>query len=310
MKKSVYFRGVLGTMWYNFTECFAYIALHRKTPDTLKYTPRVKYGDGRQEFLNLCTRRDTENEKKPLFVYIHGGGWVSGITDMRDTYIANWAEKGFFTASIAYTYAPYKVFPSQLHEIFSALDFIYDHANEWNIDTSKVVFAGESAGGYYIMYAALIATDKSYLDKLGIEFRHRDEFHIDALVSHCGCFNLSSLIDEDKQQSNFPDMKMFITSFLGKDFDEVKAFLKTPEGELASPKVIDGFPPVFVVRCCRDWLRFEAFDLMDELKAHNVPFGEFEGTGIIGNHAWSIATIVKKGRDCFDKSYEFVMKYI
>ena len=111
MKKSVYLRGVLGTCWYNFTECFAYLALHRKTPDTLKYTPRVKYGTGRQQFLNLCTRRDNENEKKPLFVYIHGGGWVSGITDMRDTYIANWAEKGFFTASIAYTYAPYKVFP-------------------------------------------------------------------------------------------------------------------------------------------------------------------------------------------------------
>ncbi len=310
MKKSVYVRGKIGMLWYNFTECFAYIALHRKTPDTLQYTPRVKYGSGRQQFLNLCTRKDTLNEKKPLFVYIHGGGWVSGITDMRDTYIANWAEKGFFTASIAYTYAPTKVYPAQLHEIFSAIDYIYDHADEWNIDTSKVVFAGESAGGYYIMYAALIATDKSYLDKLGINFKHREEFHIDALVSHCGCFNLPALIDENKQQSNFPDMKMFVTSFLGKDLDEAKAFLKTPEGELASPKVIDGFPPVFVVRCCRDWLRYEAMDLMEDLKAHNIPYGEFEGTGIIGNHAWSIATIVKKGRDCFDKSYDFVMKFI
>lgn len=310
MKKSVYIRGVLGTCWYNFTECFAYIALHRKTPDTCKYTPRVKYGKGRQQFINLCTRKDLEGQKKPVLIYIHGGGWVSGITDMRDTYISNWADKGFFTASIAYTYAPYKVFPGQLQEICTAIDFIYDHADEWNLDLSKIVFAGESAGGYYIMYAASIAADKNLVNKLGITFKHNDEFHIDAMVSHCGCFNLKNLIDPDKQQSNFPDMKMMVTSFLGKDLEEAKAFLDSPEGELAFPKPNKDYPPMFVVRCCRDWLRFEAFDLMEELDKLGVPYGQFEGTGIIGNHAWSIATIVKKGRQCFTESYDFVMKYI
>ena len=310
MKKTIYIRGKLGTVWYNFTETLAYIILHRKTPESCIYTPKVKYGEGRQQFLNLCTRKDLEGEKKPLFIYIHGGGWVSGITNMRDTYIANWAEKGFFTASIAYTYAPDLVYPGQLQEICGAIDFIYDHAEEWGADTKRVVLAGESAGGYYIMFAAALAADPDLADKLHLTFRHRDEFHVDAMVSNCGCFNIKSLIDPDKKQSKFPDMKMFITSFFGKSLDEVKAFLETEEGKLASPPVSDKYPPTFVIYCCRDWLRYEAFDLMAEFDRLKVPYDSFEGTGIIGNHAWPLATIVKPGRECFDKSFEFVRKYV
>ena len=310
MKKSVYIRGKLGTVWYNFTETLAYIILHRKTPENCIYTPRVKYGPKRQQFINLCTRKDLEGEKKPLLVYIHGGGWVSGITDMRNTYIANWAKKGFFTASIAYTYAPDVVFPGQLQEICTAIDYIYDHAEEWGADTSRIVFAGESAGGYYIMFAAAIAGDKDLINKLGLTFNHNAEFHIDAMVSHCGCFNLKNLIDPEKQQSKFPDMKMFITAFLGKPIDEAIEYLNSEEGQLASPPVTEKYPPTFVVRCSRDWLRFEALDLMAEFDKLGVPYGSFEGTGIIGNHAWSIATIVEPAKRCFDESFDFVSKYV
>ena len=310
MKKSIYIRGKLGTVWYNFTETLAYAILHRKTPESCEYTPRVKYGSGRQQFLNLCSRKDLKDEKKPLYIYIHGGGWVSGITNMRDTYIANWAEKGFFTASIAYTYAPDLVYPGQLQEICDAIDFIYDHADEWNVDLSRIVLAGESAGGYYIMFCASIAADPSLADRLGLTFRHKDEFHVDAMVSNCGCFNVESLINPDKNQSIVPDMKMFMTSFFGMTMEEIKEFLKTDEGRLASPKVSEKYPPTFVIYCSRDWLRYEAFDLIEELEKYNIPHGSFLGDGIIGNHAWPLATIVKKGRRCFDESFEFVTRYV
>ncbi|MBR5015759.1 MAG: alpha/beta hydrolase, partial [Clostridia bacterium] len=272
MKKTIYIRGKLGTVWYNFTETLAYIILHRKTPESCIYTPKVKYGKGRQQFLNLCTRRDLEGEKKPLFIYIHGGGWVSGITNVRDTYIANWAEKGFFTASIAYTYAPDLVYPGQLQEICDAIDFIYDHAEEWGADTKRVVLAGESAGGYYIMFAAALAADPSLADKLHLTFRHRDEFHVDAMVSNCGCFNIKSLIDPDKKQSKFPDMKMMVTSFLGMSRDKCIEYLKTEEGSLTYPHFSENFPPAFFTTACNDWLRYEGYDMMKEYDSLGIPY--------------------------------------
>ena len=309
MDKKIYFRGKIGTCWYNFTESLAYVVLHRPTPKTCTYTKK-KYGDGKKHYINICTRNDTVNEKKPVFVYIHGGGWISGITEMRDTYVANWAENGFFTASISYTYAPDEIYPAQLQEIFTALDLIYEQKDRYNLDFERLVLAGESAGGYYIMMLAAMSKDKSLFDKLGISFEHKDEFDVKALVSHCGCYDLKNLINPDKLQSKFPDMKMMVTSYLGRTPDEAKAYLNTEAGQLSYPHVTADFPPAFIIWADRDYLRYEAFDLIESYKKFGIEFEEFEAGGIIGNHAWSIATIVEPGRDCFRKALAFVNKNI
>ena len=307
MKKSVYYRGKLGMVWYNFTESLAYVALHRPTPKTCAYR-KIRYGSEKMQYINLCTRKDLAAVRKPVFIYIHGGGWISGITDMRDTYVAEWAKRGFFTASISYTYAPDKIYPAQLFELFAALDCIYALEDTELLDLDTVVLAGESAGGYFILKLAEFAAHPKLFDRFGIPFKNRDRFHVDALVSHCGCFDLKNLMDETKPQSAFPDIKMMVSTFLGLPRDEVKAYLETEDGTLASPKITEGFPPAFIISAARDALRFEARDLAELYAALGIPFATFEGTGIIGNHAWTIATIVEKGRRCLEESYRFVMK--
>ena len=309
MDKQLYYRGRIATGWYNFTESLAYVALHRPTPAGCEYQ-RIPYGSEKQQYFNLCTRRDLQKEKKPVLIYIHGGGWISGITEMRDTYVGEWAKRGFFTASISYTYAPKKVYPAQLREIFAAIDRILSLEETYGLDPARVVLAGESAGGYFIMQVAALAQDAAARERLGIEFKNADRFRVRALVSHCGCFDLKNLIDPDKPQSKFPDIRMMVCAFLGLPMAEAKAFLDTPAGADSSPRLTAGFPPMFVVSAARDWLRFEAYDLIASLERLGVPHASFEGTGLLGNHAWTIATIVQQGRDCFDDAFSFVKKHL
>ncbi len=309
MDKKLYYRGKAGTVWYNFTECFAYVILHRKTPDNCFYE-KVRYGSEKRQYINICSRKDLADVKKPVFIYIHGGGFVSGITEMRDTYVAEWAKKGFFTASISYTYAPDKVFPGQLHEIYAALDKIYELKDKYNIDLDNIVLAGESAGGYYILKLAEHACDKSLYDKLSIDFKNKDSFSVKALVSHCGCFDLKNLLDKSKNQSKFPDIKMMVTSFLGKPYDEAKKYLESEEGALSYPHITADFPPAFIIYAHNDYLRFEAFDFIEEYKKYGIDFAQFEGTGIISLHAWTLALVVEKGRDCFNKAFEYINNII
>ena len=309
MDKKLYYRGKAGTYWYNFTESLAYAVLHRPTPDSC-FRSRVSYGGGKLQYFNICTQKDSVKAKKPVFVYVHGGGWISGITEMRDTYVSEWAKMGFFTASISYSYAPDKVYPAQLYEIFTALDRIYDMKERYNLDFDRLVLAGESAGGYYIMMLAAMAKDKSLFDSLGIEFRHKDEFDVKVLVSHCGCFDLPNLLDDRKLQSKFPDIKMMASTYLGKPQDEAKEYLKTGAGQLSYPHVTADFPPAFIVWAERDYLRYEAFDLIETYRSLGIPYCEYKASGIIGNHAWSIATVVEKGRECFRCAYDFVMKQL
>lgn len=307
MKKSIYYRGLIAQPWYNFTETLAYAITGKKIPENIIYGKKIPYGKDKHEYVNTFCLKEYEHSKKPLFIYIHGGGWISGITEMRNSYILNWAQKGFFTCSISYTYAPEGCFPKQLHQVYSAIDFIFDKAEEYNIDTDNIIISGESAGGYFLSYLASCVADPSPLDKLGISFRNRDKFRIKAIVSHSGCYNPELLSDKTKPQSKFPDMKMMIESFSGKSVDELQSYLKTEEGKLLIPQVNSGYPPYYLAWSTQDALRFETFDLVKELRKYNIPYRMFRGDGLAGNHAWTIVTLLKKGRECLEDAFDFVL---
>ncbi|MBQ8209686.1 MAG: alpha/beta hydrolase [Clostridia bacterium] len=310
MNRKLYARGMIGQYWYNFTELLAYALTFKPVPNELIYTKKLYYGQDKMQYINTCERKDVTDEKKPLLIYIHGGGWISGITEMRNTYLFEWAKKGFFVASVSYTYAPQKVYPYQLKEVFSAIDFILDNAEIYNIDTENIVLAGESAGGYFVTYAASCATDNSVLDKLNIEFRHRDSFKVNAIVSHCGCYSIDRLTDISKKQSKFPDIKMMVSTFMGMNIADVRKQIEADSYNLISPVVTEYFPPIFVTWGDKDLLRYEAFDFADELKKNNVPYVLYKSDGVIGLHAWSIVTLFKKSRICLDEAFKFVSQYI
>ncbi len=307
MDKKIYYRGLIAQPWYNFTEGLAYIITGRPIPESITYGKKIPYGTDKREYINTFCLKEYESRKKPLFIYIHGGGWVSGITEMRNSYILNWAEKGFFTCSISYTYAPKGCFPIQLRQVYSAIDYIFDKAEEYNIDTDNIVISGESAGGYFLSYLASCVTDPTPLDKLNINFRNRDKFRIKAIVSHSGCYSPERLSDRTKPQSKFPDMKMMVEAFSGKSIDELQDYLKTDEGKLLIPQVNAGYPPCYLAWSNHDALRFDTFDFVKELRKFNVPYRMFKGDGLAGNHAWTFVTILKKGRECLSDTFDFVL---
>ena len=310
MDKKVYYRGKAGTYWYNFTEGLAYALTYKRTPGNIIYEKHVPYGDEKRQYINTYCRKDLIKEKKPLLIYVHGGGWVSGITEMRNAYIQNFAQKGYYTASVSYTYAPDKVFPDPVKEVCKAVDFVLDGAENNNIDTDKIVLAGESAGVYYIFYLAALAGNKELSEKTGIEFRHIESFKPAAMVAHCGCVNLKRLLDPALEQSKFPDMKMMVCSLLGMNYENAVKFLETEQGELTWPHITENFPPTFFTTAQGDKLRFEGYDMMKEYDNFGIPYDTFEGTGILRFHAWTIVTKLKQGRECLEKTFRFLSKYI
>ena len=310
MNKKMYLRGLAGQIFYNSTEVLALALTYRPVPKAIEYVKNVRYGKEKNNYMfNFCLK-EKKNEKKPLFIYIHGGGWISGLMTMRNPYICNWVKKGFFASSVNYTYAPQAVFPTQLKELFSALDYIIDRADEYNIDPMNTVIAGESAGGYFITYITSCLNNPEILKKLGIEFRNIDKIKINAVVSHCGCYNIKSMVSPEKKQSKFPDIKMMAATFMGMPVKKILEFADTEDGKLISPEFTDKFPPTYFTWCTHDYLRYEAFDLEEKLKKLGVPYRMFKGDGIIGNHAWTIVTMFKKARTCLEDTFDFVLPYL
>jgi acetyl esterase/lipase len=87
--------------------------------------------------------------KKPLVVYITGGGFVSddksGNLDQR-TYVA---EQGYVVASIEYrTVTNGATYKDSVADVKSAIRYLRAHAATYGIDPAKVAVWGQSAGGY------------------------------------------------------------------------------------------------------------------------------------------------------------------
>lgn len=303
MKKSAYLKGRLGGIFMNGTEYLARIITERKPPENIALVKGIKYGDGKRETLNLIYDKD-RSQKQPLFIYVHGGGWCSGLLDMRNTYCQEVCNNGFFGVNIGYQYAPMMTFPDQFKQIYKAIDWIFDHRDEFNIDTSKVLLGGESAGSYFIFYMAMTSLDHSYYDKLGIDFKHRDEFKVSAMISNCGAINFDTLVD-----NKFPGIKYMMNAFTGYSYKEIKENKDKEEIKILSPRIIEGFPPTMLIYASKDYLRSESFAAAKEFDRLGVPYKFYEGTGIISQHAWPIATCVKKGRECLNETMSFVKQY-
>lgn len=94
------------------------------------------------------------NAKKnlPLVVWIHGGAWMLNDKYADMSYMTNtvkgFLDSGYALASIDYRWSTQAKFPAQIQDCNMAIQFLYDHAGEYNIDKNKIALIGFSAGGH------------------------------------------------------------------------------------------------------------------------------------------------------------------
>jgi acetyl esterase/lipase len=90
--------------------------------------------------------------KVPLVVFVHGGGWLVNDKYADMGYMGNTLtailNSGMAVASIDYRWATQAVFPAQIQDCNRALSFLYDHANKYKLDKTRIALMGFSAGGH------------------------------------------------------------------------------------------------------------------------------------------------------------------
>jgi acetyl esterase len=84
---------------------------------------------------------------RPL-IFIHGGGFVAGARNQEPGWVKFYNKQGFVVFDVDYRLAT-KNHPSwnkAAPDIVTAIQYIGDHANDYNVDMKKLVIAGSSAG--------------------------------------------------------------------------------------------------------------------------------------------------------------------
>lgn len=190
----------------------------------VRYAPK-----GKRAVLDIFTRKGGE-EKKPLFFYIHGGGWVSGIRGIRRFYCYNYVDKGYVSVNIDYDYSLSAAHPEHLRQIFKGLEFVLDRADELGIDASRIVVAGESAGAYFAAFVGAIATHRELYDKLGIDFKYKDVFSPVACLLMCGIYD-----PEKSLETKFPLIGLYTRAYVGCGRKEMKTLFTEEYNSTVAP---------------------------------------------------------------------------
>lgn len=235
MDKNRVFKAKALHYWLNFTERLAEIILHR-SPDSYDVTLEkcVPYGQGKYNNLDIIRPKNSAG-KLPLMIYVHGGGWISGVKSMRRTYCYEYAKKGVVVANIDYIWAPLKQFPYPVQDVLDAIDFLFDNAERLNIDTSKIIFGGESAGVYFGMILNFIAAHFETLDVMGLKFRHAKEFKITVNMFNCGAFDMRALAS-----SKFPSMDIMVESLTDISTKDIREGLCEDRINVIYPEKVSG----------------------------------------------------------------------
>lgn len=112
-------------------------------------------GGGRDLKMHIVTPKNKAAKPAPVYVWIHGGGWMGGTKEGGVRQVVPVVRQGFVGATIEYRLTGEAPFPAQIEDCKCAIRFLRAHAEEYNIDPNRIAVGGSSAGGHLV---ALLGT--------------------------------------------------------------------------------------------------------------------------------------------------------
>ena len=128
----------------------------------LKHEKRRIDAGGRRMTLILLKPAAAPDGPLPGILWIHGGGYTTGMARMAYYSCGGKIAKHFgaVVVSPAYRLAPEFPYPAALEDCYAALEYMADHAEELGIDPRRIVVGGESAGGGLAAAVCIYARDR------------------------------------------------------------------------------------------------------------------------------------------------------
>jgi acetyl esterase/lipase len=117
----------------------------------------------------------TSSSRRPLIIYIHGGGYYKGEKEKYRDAAFSYAQAGYVAATINYRLTPDNKSSKSLRtmairhaaeDVMNAIRFLKSKASQYHIDTERIVAIGASDGGALALMNAIGA------DELGLTSDH------------------------------------------------------------------------------------------------------------------------------------------
>jgi acetyl esterase len=227
----------------------------------------------------------------PLFVLLHGGGFVIGDLDTADNMARFICKRaGCVVLSIDYRLAPEHCFPAAPQDCFAALVWAAQHAAELHADPRRVLVGGDSAGGTLSAVAAQMARQKGAPHLAGQVLFYPS--------TNSAALDTGSYQEFGERSLGLPkrDIEWFLDQYTPDPKDRLD-----PRVSPLLEKDLHGLPPALVVTAEFDVLRDEGEAYARRLEAAGVPVKLLRCNGMIHGFL-SLPGLIRRATDYFDQA--------
>ena len=225
-------------------------------PDAAVTTRDIPYGSDAMQYARVYrpAAAPAGGAKLPVVVYYHGGGWVIADVNVYDATPRLMAKQlNAIVVSVEYRHAPEAKFPAQHEDAAAAYRWTLRNAASWGGDPTKVVLAGESAGGNLAVATAIYARDNRLTAPL----------HILAVYPIA---NSDMALPSRQDSANAKPLNTAMLKWFGYYYSKSMADMQDPRINLVGAD-LKGLPPTTIVNAQIDPLRSDGETLAAAMRA-------------------------------------------
>ena len=184
--------------------------------------PNITYSIANNTELKLDLYLPKDRSKpKPTLVLFHGGGWVDGAKERNVMYLLPYLSMGWVVVNVEYRLARNSLAPAAVEDCRCSLRWLTYKAKEYNIDTSKIVLTGTSAGGHLSLISAMLPMGNIFDRQCPTQSPEKwnsavePEIRVAAVVNWFGIADVAAILQG-------PDAKHYAMEWLGSKPDRME----------------------------------------------------------------------------------------
>lgn len=221
-------------------------------------------------------RPEGVEERLPVFVFIHGGGWVLGDYPthkrlVRDLVVTS----GCASVFVDYTPSPEARYPQAINEIYQTVKWVAAHGSEIHVDADRLAIVGNSVGGNMALVTCLKAKEN-----------HGPDIKAQILmwpVTDAAFGWESYRLYGEKRFLTTPLMKWMFDQYTNDEKARKEIYLSPLQ---ATTEQLEGLPPTLIEVAENDILRDQGEALGRKLDEAGVDVTTIRFNGVI--HDWGM----------------------
>ena len=149
-------------------ENLSYFRLYKKMFSVKKNVKpeKIFFGKHKDQYFLYYEPENILSNK--VIVWVHGGGWNAGNPAFFDFVGQAMCSYGYRFISIGYRLSPKNKYPVQIEDVCKGYNAAINFLKEKNIDTSKIIISGPSAGAHL---TSLLVYDKEIQNRMNVDLK-------------------------------------------------------------------------------------------------------------------------------------------